>query len=202
MAENPELMEEYTAERDRMMAAEKTENERLLKEKERLEAEIAAAGGDGASSKGGAFGVKKDSKPEAPSEPVVEASSGSSASESASAEPAEPEEDVGADLVSEILEESSAPVLNLPKPLQDAIDKVWPQLKSKLKLPPAVMEKVDMVLPKPTRVLIGKVLIRIRDDGLQLLKFLHRQGKALLGKIIEKLEERKAAKAAEASAAQ
>jgi hypothetical protein len=193
LAENPELMEEYVEERDRMIAAEKAENERLLAEKDRLEAELESAGkGGSSSSSGGAFGVgnKQKATPEpvakekkvvagaSVEDPVAESET-VTAADDAGTEPVVDDDDD--DLVNQVESStSSSPLLNF-------------------KLPQAVTEVIDKILPKPTQVIIGKVLIRIRDDGWQLLKFLKRQAVALLGKVLKKVEEAKAAKAAAAA---
>jgi len=244
LAENPELLEEYKEERDRMMAAEQTENERLLQEKDRLEAEIADAteatgsGSTAGSTAGGAFGVGKSettkdkpvvaattAEPVVTSQPIVAATADATTKTTAAAV------DDDADLLNEVLEESSKsknklleepststtsmaastseePPL-LPKALTDVIDKVTTVMDKILALPqvqqvvekikPKVQHVVDQVLPKPAQVLIRKVLIRIKDDGLQVLKFAVRQLKVVFGQIRNQLAERKAAKEEEAA---
>ena len=192
LAENPEMMEEYLAEVERMQVAGQEEQDRLLQEMERLEAELASATAADKSSAGGAAAFinsssnnnsKKADKTTPTSETIAEeTTTGGTENEKTTA---------GADIVDQILdeddfvqqvladEESAAAAATAPQPVTTATV-----------LKESVQEMLDKFLPKPTQVLIGKVLMKLKDDGLQFAKFLQRQMNAILGQIAKKIEEK------------
>lgn len=196
-------MAEYLAEVERMKAAELAEQERLLRQIEQLEGELAAATDTPSSdaSVGSAFGVQKvaashDSdgtlnnmtKDEATLSELIETPAGETITSSPNDKEIENTSDVdqgnfiGDDSTTKQIAETSS----------------QPQRQ----LPPAIQAVLDKYVPPNVQILIRNFWIKIQQDVKQLVKLQIRLVKAFVGHVAQRMEERKAATTAKEATAE
>lgn len=201
--QNPELMAEYLAEVERMKAAELAEQERLLRQIEQLEGELAAATDTPSSdvSVGSAFGVQKvaasqDSdgtvnnitKDEATLSELIETPAGETITSSPNDKEIENTSDV--DQGSFIDDDSTT------KQIAETSSQ------SQRRLPPAIQAVLDKYVPPNVQILIRNFWIKIQQDVKQLVKLQIRLVKAFVGHVAQRMEERKAATTAKEATAE
>lgn len=198
--QNPELMAEYLAEVERMKAAELAEQERLLRQIEQLEGELAAATDTPSSdaSVGSAFGVQKVAasqdtdgtvnnmtKDEATLSELIETPAAETITSSPNDEEIENTSDV--DQGSFIDDDSTT------KQIAET---------SSQQLPPAIQAVLDKYVPPNVQILIRNFWIKIQQDVKQLVKLQIRLVKAFIGHVAQRIEERKAATTAKEATAE
>lgn len=146
ISENPELLKELEAERDRL----KAEEDRLMKEKARLESERKAA--------------KQNSQPS--SFFGSRGSGGSTTKASATAKESPKSNDLE-ERIEEVTKENEQKVAVQDERVSDLT---------------TTLDRVFLgVLPRPIQQFIRRVLVRLKVDVTELLRFMRRQVDAILG---------------------